>query len=116
MNKGKWTRSPWYVHEREIENPNFDYFPNGVDGFIVSTGCEMDWCIAAVIGNAPTPNEDDDAGKANAHLIAASPDLYEALHNARVLLKALTGPDDEIAQATIRSADAALAKARGEQQ
>lgn len=49
------------------------------------------------------------AYEANQQTIAA---LVEALHNARVLLSALTGPDDEIAQATIRAADAALALAR----
>ena len=35
--------------------------------------------------------------------------VVEALHNAKVLLTALTGPDDAIAQATIAGIDAALA-------
>jgi hypothetical protein len=50
----------------------------------------------------------DKANKANAHLIAAAPELYDALER---LLEALpdTGCDDEIIAAA-----AALAKARGE--
>jgi hypothetical protein len=34
--------------------------------------------------------------------------VVEAMHNAKVLLKALTGPDDAIAQATLAGIDAAL--------
>lgn len=51
---------------------------------------------------------------ANARLIAAAPEVYEALHNAAVLLKALTRPTDEIAQATVAACETALAEARGD--
>lgn len=53
---------------------------------------------------------------ANTHLIAAAPDLYEALYKADWLLRAICGPggnypDEREIMAKVR---AALAKARGE--
>lgn len=56
-------------------------------------------------------------GKANARLIAAAPDLYEALQNItgrfEKCCRAMGSDDEFIAEAT-KSANAALAKARGE--
>lgn len=40
-------------------------------------------------------------------------DLVEALKGCRGLVRALTGADDDIANAAIREADAAIAKAEG---
>jgi len=51
---------------------------------------------------------------ANARLIAAAPDLYEALHNTLTLLRAFVTRDDDIARVTLEQAEAALIKARGE--
>lgn len=58
--------------------------------------------------------------KANAHLIAAAPDMFEALQHlaelyAEVALDVLGLADVEIAD-HLRKADAALARARGEVQ
>lgn len=64
--------------------------------------------------NARKYHEEWGNASANGSLIAAAPELYEALHNALVLVRALTGPDDAIAAATISAGEAALAKARGE--
>lgn len=54
-------------------------------------------------------------GRANALLMIAAPAMPEALHNCLVLLRALTGPDDAIASATIKQAEDVLALARGAQ-
>ena len=50
------------------------------------------------------------AKAANARLIAAAPDLYEALCALRECIMETRGPD---ANNAVRAADAALAKARG---
>jgi hypothetical protein len=50
---------------------------------------------------------------ADAHLIAAAPELYRELSNAVVLLRAAGVQETD--NGTIRAAEAALAKARGEQ-
>ena len=64
------------------------------------------------------PDEDKEERMANARLMAAAPDLLEALENAVSELDYLTvapdsdyaRPDDEI----IKAAEAAIAKAKGE--
>ncbi len=50
--------------------------------------------------------------KANAHLIAASPELLDALENATALLKTLCGNTDDIANDVIEISDKALDKVR----
>jgi len=88
----KWTEGPWSVQR---------------DGFIMSNDLDAG-AFAKVYGAG------DLEADANAHLIAAAPELYEALS----YLVAETDPDiDEDynphAQ-PLRKARAALAKARGE--
>lgn len=51
---------------------------------------------------------------ANAHLIAAAPEMYEACQAAKILLAALTRPTDPDASLILEMIDDALAKARGE--
>ncbi len=107
--KPMWTPGPWEV--RRAKYP--------VDGeFDYAIGAEIDdaqYCIAEAFGRAAEyqylPAE------ANAHLIAAAPEMYEALER---WLRLATNP--QISSETywrewpsIRdAADAALAKARGE--
>lgn len=50
--------------------------------------------------------------EANARLIAAAPDLLEALKTARHQVSLFARPDDEIAQAVLQVVDAAIEKAR----
>lgn len=54
--------------------------------------------------------------EANAHLIAAAPELYEALREARLALDGLSKGEGVLTpiEKTIRRSEAALAKARGE--
>lgn len=83
MSERKWTPGPWSVkHDRGIR---------AADGA----------CVASTYVAAPL---------ADAHLIAAAPDLYEALERS---VKAWTDDVDRMGP-MIRQALAALAKARGE--
>ena len=52
--------------------------------------------------------------EANAHLIAAAPDLYAALQEAEEILSDLPDEGDSYIQEVRRQANQALAKARGE--
>ena len=95
MSERNWTAGPWIV--------------STYDGLIVSiaNGTKEEQEIAVCDPNAPSGYDLDGLEEiANAHLIAAAPDLYEALEAAREL-----GVDDT----QERIINAALAKARGEQ-
>lgn len=89
MSERKWTPGPWVIGKDAEGGEGFGWFV-GAGGY----------CRADIVG--PTCDT-----KANAHLIAAAPELYEALdhlyHKAM-----LTHGDREIVRE-------ALAKARGEQ-
>ena len=90
-NKAKWTKGPWHVPK--------------------ARGCahgpvdKNDVPVVTWTGMARPRQEN---GMANAHLIAAAPDLYEALE---AMLDECV--DDEFAP-HVMDARAALAKARGE--
>jgi hypothetical protein len=85
----KWSPGPWWVVVDENE-------------VMSSNGGNIADCWSAFAGI------DDDEATANAHLIAAAPDLYEALAEAADPLSGyLCGP-------ALDRARAALAKARGE--
>lgn len=61
-------------------------------------------------------HEDHPNKEANARLIAAAPDLLEALQSAKILLEALCGNTDDIANCVIEQAGAAITKATDEQE
>ena len=76
------------------------------------------WIMSGHVHVATIPTtHDGDWSRANASLISAAPDLYEALvrlkKQAAVDLRRLGLAPDEIAQ-ELQEADAALAKARGD--
>ena len=95
MTERKWTPGPWLVKER-----------HGCDQLVASDGTSL-------MGNETyypwTPEN-----MADWRLIAAAPDLYEALENARDALK--YGAEYSESNCVIAAADRALAKARGENQ
>lgn len=94
---GGWTPGPWWVEGEVVCAPDGDNFP---------------WYVA-IAERCGYPN---DQSRANAHLIAAAPELYEALealseHFTQVV-KAFRVDSEE--HETLVAARAALAKARGE--
>lgn len=86
----KWTPGPWWINgQKSVRGPDFEY-----------------------IANANWKN-----GKANAQMIAAAPDLYQALEemvNEQVDYMTRNALGDPEKQFSIKLARAALAKARGE--
>jgi hypothetical protein len=100
MSEPKFTPGPW-EHSEAGDYSDFD------GASIVILG--DDRRIAAVHCSGSE-------GEANAHLIAASPDLYHALTKAREFIRHLTSREDhlgDMAKDAAIAADAALAKAIG---
>lgn len=105
MTEPKWTPGPWKVHKSRIGGDGFQY-----------TEVIARTVIAKV--HASRSGGDDEID--NAHLIAAAPDLYEAL---RMLLQSCeqlgglclrTTDEFETREGAMDAARAALKKARGE--
>lgn len=91
------TKGPWSVRE----------YGDG-DSLVVHAGEDWRICFMATAGSSPNAKQ---RIKANASLIAAAPDMLEALNLVKQLY-AYTGPDaDGFAAMVERSLDAALAKA-----
>jgi hypothetical protein len=108
MNKSKHTPGPWKAQPREF--PEGQWFLEG-QWEVVST-CEIEWLIAAA-----APHIDGDPDEANARLIAAAPELLEALISATRCLAwhveehGRSGAMDGV---TLERARAAIAKAKGD--
>ena len=101
----KWTPGPWFsVNIGTDEEPMMDVKAARI------AGQEPRHCVAiCATGDSPQPME-----TANAHLIAAAPELYEALEDCLnwIDYMSLAGPATDTTKARIETA---LAKARGEQ-
>jgi hypothetical protein len=93
----KWTKGPWVATPRGTYN-DFD----GDSSLILGDDCTQ---RIAIIQNDGT-----DEDEANAHLIAAAPELYEALYE---IIKSGEIPYCQTSPLVIK-ANAALKKARGE--
>lgn len=98
MTERKWTKGPWLMKRGKLRK-------NGSIRIKFSGGTWTNFATAWV--RLADCRFDVDEGLANAHLIAAAPDLYEALEMARVWLE-FDGRFD------MQGINAALAKARGE--
>lgn len=96
MTERKWTPGPWFAVRN---NAYWEINPARKYG---------DDDIPYTVGNVCASDPSDTKGRQepNAHLIAAAPDLYDALEAARDVLEALN--------IDTAAANAALAKARGE--
>lgn len=114
MSDVKWTKGPWIVGK-------------GAGYFLKRPDAEARRESALAVGMSPAVTLvcepgwfDDGEAKANAHLIAAAPDLYAALELDRALfndfLMAKFSNDGlpRLIRERIAVIDAALAKARGE--
>jgi hypothetical protein len=102
----KHTPGPWRAQPREGFEGEWE---------VVST-CETEWLIAAA-----APHIDGDPDEANAHLIAAAPELLEALEAVLYWAELIAGDttDKEAAaneEASIALARAAIAKVKGDEQ
>ena len=108
MSERKWTPGEWSVYQVERET----YWP-GIDAgrtSIVIWGDQQE--------NNGVQGDTLEEAKANAHLIAAAPDLYEALDKLYAWIMKPNSEDDDIDNdvATFMQCRAALSKARGENQ
>jgi len=98
LTKAGFTPGPWRIHN------------NGAD---TAGEVAVVYCTSAGYANicgARDREWSESANDANAHLIAAAPDLYEALEN----LIAWIDPNENYDEPQTNAAYAALAKARGE--
>jgi hypothetical protein len=103
--------------------------PQGLSGVAATPFTPGPWAVSATddslvlvgrlkIASAFPIGLDDEQERANASLMAAAPDMHEALHDVAIVLRAiLEKPDDETrrhhAKHFLARADAALSKAEG---
>ena len=100
MKEKEWTKGPWHVDEQNCHAGNVATCHGDAD-----TWFEV-W--------SPNWSEGIDQ-EANAHLIAAAPELYEALDELADLMQGVIEGDYKPDSFTLQVAKAALAKARGEE-
>ena len=99
----KWTKGPWAAKWSKYEE----------DNFIVQAGMPSNRVLAQFDGDGDGP---DDQSLADAHLIAAAPDMAEAVRAALAISDKYVGDEGRTAecQAVYDQCAAALAKARGQ--
>lgn len=108
-NETKWAPGPWYVSS----NGNISNTVMAVTGrweFGDYSECVCLFQSALGPGSHKFRDEEENA-KANAHLIAAAPELYEALEKLEKLARV---SEDYFFDHAVDRAQKALAKARGE--
>jgi hypothetical protein len=99
MNDKKWTEGPWEV--QTYQEP----FDAGKTYYQVTTIPEQIQVAKCGVGEFEIPG--------NAHLIAAAPELYEALDELADLMQGVIDGDYKPDSYTLQVAKVALAKARG---
>jgi hypothetical protein len=105
MTQPKWTPGPWTAVNRGTKSePMFSVMAARIAG-------RPPRHEVAICATGDSPQEMETA---NAHLCAAAPEMYEALHNTTSLLRSFASKTDEISQLAISMAEDAMAKARGE--
>lgn len=97
MSETKWTPGPWSTHPEELRGGRYWVIDGPVD--VQDPECDEPLAIHEI-----------DNGKANAHLIAAAPDLYAALEKLLAKVECGTALNCAVCDA----ARAALSSARGE--
>ncbi len=107
MREPKFTKAPWTACFTTESNVPVSFHiaasPHG--SCLPILECRWPW---------KTGKERTEELTANAHLVAAAPELYEALEGAEDILSILFRKSDESAQVLLRRVQSALAKARGE--
>ncbi len=112
-----WTPGPWFMHERAGQTQRFGVTAS--DNFDSSRGARR---RIAFIGSPRMTRQLDDEDRATATLIAAAPDLYEALDHycQNYLLDEYEEPEltgiDQPQYEAVAALFSALRKARGEPQ
>ena len=108
MSETKWTPGPW------VYDPDFE--PE--DEPVIWTAGDIADAVAYLSTSAPNSDEEI---VANAHLIAAAPELYEALERAKQCVATHDHAFEEsvtefeaLLKCWLKDANAALAKSRGE--
>ena len=111
MTAAKHTPGPWAIRDHWADDGAFEVYPTR-GGKKPKFG---EWAALAEVREYG-PDEAPEA-EANARLIAAAPDLLEALKESRMKLQwfAESYPHDIAAPNFFASIDAAIAKATGEQ-
>ncbi len=99
------TPGPWEFHEGSDNSPDEIQIGEPILGSIVGD----EWHISRIWRDVPQ-------ALANAHLIAAAPDLLEALEAMREYAIPGMNWTDEIGQALLAITDKAIAKAKGQPQ
>ena len=113
MTEAKFTPGPWDISKVGYIHKNGVMHPLSVD----ESRLEGESWIAMRKRLAPEFGEREAEAEANAHLIAAAPELYEALENLSGLFGTLITYDSDKHKAIaddVQAARAALAKARGD--
>lgn len=100
-----YTKGPWTVVNRRQQEWDIDSGSEKILGYQEWEG------LATVYGSDDNPTMGSIVGQANAHLIAAAPDMYEALEN---LLAVCRYKLDRNRTPAMGAAVRALAKARGQ--
>lgn len=106
----KWTPGPWVL----IDSPDNDDAAHCVDAIDPKDGVIFEVCAVWGEGRFEARTE---MSLANAHLIAAAPDLYEALESSIPMLDQLlrdSGISEDEIGGILYPKITALAKARGE--